>query len=123
MKWELETVQIWRSQGTNVTYGRAVGVVTSTGMNTEVGKIANMLANTEESKTPLQENQDALGKWLTIMILVIAVIIFVVGMLRGNEWTHMLLTAIAIAVAAIPEGLPAISTIIPCIRNSKNGTT
>ena len=104
---------------TNVTYGRAVGVVTSTGMNTEVGKITNMLANTEESKTPLQENQDALGKWLTIMILVIAVIIFVVGMLRGNEWTHMLLTAIAIAVAAIPEGLPAISTIILALGTQK----
>ena len=104
---------------TNVTYGRAVGVVTSTGMNTEVGKIANMLANTEEGKTPLQENQDALGKWLTIMFLVIAVIIFVVGMLRGNEWTHMLLTAIAIAVAAIPEGLPAISTIILALGTQK----
>ena len=104
---------------TNVTYGRAVGVVTSTGMNTEVGKIADMLANTEEGKTPLQENQDALGKWLTIMILVIAVIIFVVGMLRGNEWTHMLLTAIAIAVAAIPEGLPAISTIILALGTQK----
>ena len=104
---------------TNVTYGRAVGVVTSTGMNTEVGKIANMLANTEEGKTPLQENQDALGKWLTIMILVIAVIIFLVGMLRGNEWTHMLLTAIAIAVAAIPEGLPAISTIILALGTQK----
>ena len=104
---------------TNVTYGRAVGVVTSTGMNTEVGKIANMLANTEEGKTPLQENQDALGKWLTIMILVIAIIIFVVGMLRGNEWTHMLLTAIAVAVAAIPEGLPAISTIILALGTQK----
>ena len=104
---------------TNVTYGRAVGVVTSTGMDTEVGKIANMLANTEEGKTPLQENQDALGKWLTIMILVIAIIIFVVGMLRGNEWTHMLLTAIAIAVAAIPEGLPAISTIILALGTQK----
>lgn len=104
---------------TNVTYGRAVGVVTSTGMNTEVGKIAHMLANTEEGKTPLQENQDALGKWLTIMILVIAIVIFVVGMLRGNEWTHMLLTAIAIAVAAIPEGLPAISTIILALGTQK----
>ena len=104
---------------TNVTYGRAVGVVTSTGMNTEVGKIANMLANTEEGKTPLQENQDALGKWLTIMILVIAVIIFGVGLLKGNQWTHMLLTAIAIAVAAIPEGLPAISTIILALGTQK----
>ena len=104
---------------TNVTYGRALGVVTSTGMDTEVGKIAHMLANTEESKTPLQENQDALGKWLTIMILVIAVIIFGIGLLRGYEWTHMLLTAIAIAVAAIPEGLPAISTIILALGTQK----
>ena len=104
---------------TNVTYGRALGVVTSTGMDTEVGKIAHMLANTEESKTPLQENQDALGKWLTIMILVIAVIIFGIGLIRGYEWTHMLLTAIAIAVAAIPEGLPAISTIILALGTQK----
>ena len=104
---------------TNVTYGRAVGVVTSTGMNTEVGKIADMLANTEKGKTPLQENQDALGRWLTIMILVIAVVIFVVGLLKGNEWTHMFLTAIAIAVAAIPEGLPAISTIILALGTQK----
>ena len=105
--------------GTNVTYGRAVGVVTSTGMNTEVGKIAHMLANTEKGKTPLQENQDALGKWLTIMIIVIAVVIFVVGLLKGNEWTHMFLTAIAIAVAAIPEGLPTISTIILALGTQK----
>ncbi len=104
---------------TNVTYGRAVGVVTSTGMNTEVGKIADMLANTEKGKTPLQENQDALGRWLTIMILVIAAVIFVVGLLKGNEWTHMFLTAIAIAVAAIPEGLPAISTIILALGTQK----
>ncbi|SER06027.1 Ca2+-transporting ATPase [Granulicatella balaenopterae] len=104
---------------TNVTYGRATGVVVNTGMNTEVGKIAHMLVNTKESKTPLQENQDSLGKTLTIMILVIAVLIFVVGMLKGNEWTHMLLTAIAIAVAAIPEGLPAITTIILALGTQK----
>lgn len=104
---------------TNVTYGRAIGVVTAIGMDTEVGKIAHMLNNAEETKTPLQENQDALGRWLTIMILVIAVIIFGIGLLRGNEWTHMLLTAIAIAVAAIPEGLPAISTIILALGTQK----
>lgn len=104
---------------TNVTYGRALGVVVATGMDTEVGKIAGMLANTQESKTPLQENQEALGKWLTIAILVIAVVIFAIGLIRGNEWTHMLLTAIAIAVAAIPEGLPAITTIILAIGTQK----
>lgn len=105
---------------TNVTYGRATGVVVATGMDTEVGKIARMLANTKESKTPLQENQDALGKWLTIAILIIATLIFVVGLFRqGSDWTHMLLTAIAIAVAAIPEGLPAITTIILALGTQK----
>ena len=79
-------------------------MVTSTGMNAEVGKIAKMLANTEEGKTPLQGNQDALGKWLTIMILVITVIIFVVGMLRGNEWTHMLLTAMRLPLLRFQKG-------------------
>lgn len=97
---------------TNVTYGRGVGVVTATGMNTEVGKIASMLVSEKESKTPLQENQDQLGKWLTIAILIIAAIIFGVGLMQGRPATAMLLTAISIAVAAIPEGLPAISTII-----------
>lgn len=97
---------------TNVTYGRGVGIVTATGMQTEVGKIAGMLVSEKESKTPLQENQDQLGKWLTIAILVIAAIIFGIGLLQGRAATAMLLTAISIAVAAIPEGLPAITTII-----------
>ncbi|NEW62358.1 HAD-IC family P-type ATPase [Granulicatella sp. zg-ZJ] len=97
---------------TNVTYGRGLGVVVATGMDTEVGKIANMLVSEKESKTPLQENQDQLGKWLTILILVIAAIIFGIGLSQGRPATAMLLTAISIAVAAIPEGLPAISTII-----------
>ncbi|MBF0780112.1 MULTISPECIES: cation-translocating P-type ATPase [unclassified Granulicatella] len=97
---------------TNVTYGRGMGIVCATGMSTEVGKIASMLVSEKESKTPLQENQDQLGKWLTIAILIIAAIIFGIGLLQGREATVMLLTAISIAVAAIPEGLPAISTII-----------
>ncbi|MDE1549651.1 cation-translocating P-type ATPase [Jeotgalibaca caeni] len=97
---------------TNVTYGRATGVVVGTGMGTEVGHIANMLANAEESKTPLQENQDQLGKALTILILVVAAVMFVVGLLNGRNWLEMLLTSISVAVAAIPEGLPAITTII-----------
>lgn len=104
---------------TNVTYGRGLGVVVATAMDTQVGKIAHMLANTQESKTPLQENQDALGKWLTVMILVIATVIFAVGVLQGRNWTLMLLTAIAIAVAAIPEGLPAITTIILALGTQK----
>ena len=96
----------------NVTSGRAVGVVIGTGMNTEVGKIAHMLNTTEETTTPLQENLKSLGKMLTVLILVIAVIVFGVGMWRGQEsLINMLLTAISLAVAAIPEGLPAIVTV------------
>ncbi|MGP6139328.1 MULTISPECIES: cation-translocating P-type ATPase [unclassified Jeotgalibaca] len=104
---------------TNVTYGRAAGVVVGTGMNTEVGHIANMLANAEETKTPLQENQDQLGKSLTVLILVIAAIMFVVGLLNGRPWLEMLLTSISVAVAAIPEGLPAITTIILALGTQK----
>lgn len=97
---------------TNVTYGRAVGVVVATGMNTEVGHIAGMLENTEKSSTPLQENLKKLGKTLTYAIIAISVVLFVIGISSGAEsWVNMLLTAISIAVAAIPEGLPAIVTI------------
>lgn len=104
---------------TNITYGRATGVVVGTGMNTEVGNIANMLANAEESKTPLQENQDQLGKSLTVLILIIAVVMFVVGILNNRDWLEMLLTSISVAVAAIPEGLPAITTIILALGTQK----
>jgi len=97
---------------TNVTYGRALAIVTATGMNTEVGHIASMLASAEKTKTPLQRDQDRLGKTLTIMILVIAAVTFIVGLLRGRQIPDMLLVSISLAVAAIPEGLPAISTII-----------
>lgn len=101
----------------NVTYGRGVGIVTGTGMQTEVGHIAGMLDTTETTKTPLQVNLSKLGKSLTYLILFIAVIVFIVGMFRtpevsgGNRVVDMLLTAISLAVAAIPEGLPAIVTI------------
>ncbi|MFK8242502.1 MULTISPECIES: cation-translocating P-type ATPase [unclassified Facklamia] len=97
---------------TNVTYGRGLAVVTGTGMNTEVGHIASMLSSTEKQQTPLQRDQEQLGKTLTILILIIAAVTFVVGLLRGRAPLEMLLVAISLAVAAIPEGLPAISTII-----------
>ena len=98
---------------TNVTYGRGLGVVTGTGMDTEVGHIASMLESTESQLTPLQKDQEKLGKTLTYMIIGIAILTFVVGVfLRGIEWTDMLLVAVSLAVAAIPEGLPAITTII-----------
>lgn len=96
----------------NVTYGRATGVVIATGMQTEVGRIAGMIEAADETTTPLQANLTQLGKSLTILILVIAAIVFGMGMWRQAEsLIDMLLTAISLAVAAIPEGLPAIVTI------------
>lgn len=96
----------------NVTYGRGQGIVTGIGMATEVGQIASMLTNAASTETPLQANLRHLGKTLTFLILVIAVIVFIVGMLNHqNTWLDMLLVSIALAVAAIPEGLPAIVTI------------
>ncbi|MEG0550261.1 MAG: cation-translocating P-type ATPase [Vagococcus sp.] len=104
----------------NVTYGRGLGVITGTGMNTEVGKIANMLAQADETNTPLKENLNKLGKVLSIVIIGICVIMFAVGMLRGgHDWIDMLLTSVSLAVAAIPEGLPAIVTIILALGTQK----
>ncbi|WP_240404805.1 cation-translocating P-type ATPase, partial [Lactobacillus crispatus] len=104
---------------TNVTYGRGEGIVTSTGMHTEVGKIATMLNNADETDTPLKRNLNQLGKTLTIMILAICVIVFIVGVLKADSaernstlMINMFLVAVSLAVAAIPEGLPAIVTII-----------
>ena len=104
---------------TSVTYGRGEGIVTATGMNTEVGKIATMLNNADETDTPLKRNLNQLGKTLTIMILAICVVVFIVGVLKANPadrnstlMINMFLVAVSLAVAAIPEGLPAIVTII-----------
>lgn len=104
---------------TNVTYGRGEGVVVATGMNTEVGHIAAMLNNTDETDTPLKQNLNHLGKILTIMILVICAVVFAVGVLKASPadrnsalLINMFLVAVSLAVAAIPEGLPAIVTII-----------
>ncbi|MRN52462.1 calcium-translocating P-type ATPase, SERCA-type [Paenibacillus sp. LC-T2] len=96
----------------SVTYGRGVGVVTATGMETEVGKIAGYISEEESEVTPLQKKLDELGKYFTYIILGVCVIIFAVGILEGRELLDMLLTSISLAVAAIPEGLPAIVTII-----------
>lgn len=98
---------------TNVTYGRGKGIVVATGMDTEVGHIASMLQNTETQLTPLQQDQEKLGHTLTYLIIAVAIITFLVGVfLKGFPWLDMLLVAISLAVAAIPEGLPAITTII-----------
>ncbi|MEY8463708.1 cation-translocating P-type ATPase [Streptococcus merionis] len=100
-------------QNSNVTYGRGLGVVTNTGMFTEVGHIANMLANADESDTPLKQNLNQLSKVLTYAVLVIAAITFVVSVfVRGEAPLKSLMTAVALAVAAIPEGLPAVVTIV-----------
>lgn len=97
----------------NVTYGRGKGVVVNTGMSTEVGKIADMLAQADETETPLKNNLNDLGKFLTMAIIAITVIMFIVGtLINGTSFVDMLLTSISLAVAAIPEGLPAIVTII-----------
>lgn len=102
-----------------VTYGRGKGIVVNIGMNTEVGKIATMISNTEKEKTPLQEKLDSLGKILGIVALVICAVIFIVGILYGKEPLNMFMTAVSLAVAAIPEGLAAVSTIVLAIGVQK----
>ena len=100
-------------QNSNVTYGRGTGVVTNTGMYTEVGKIADMLANADESQTPLKQSLEQLSKTLTYLIIAIALVTFLVSVfIRGEQPLEGLMVAVALAVAAIPEGLPAIVTIL-----------
>ena len=102
-----------------ITYGRGKGIVVETGMTTEVGKIAGMLDSTEEQVTPLQEKLNKLGKTLGIAALLICVFIFIVGLIQGKEPIHMFMTAVSLAVAAIPEGLVAVSTIVLAIGVQK----
>jgi len=97
--------------GTAVTYGRGSAIVVNTGMQTELGNIASMLQTTTEEKTPLQQRMAELGKWLALGALVIVGIVFLVGVLRGEPLATMFLTAVSLAVAAVPEGLPAVVTI------------
>ena len=100
-------------QNSNVTYGRGLGVVTNTGMFTEVGHIAGMLANADETDTPLKQNLHQLSKVLTYAVLVIALITMGVSVFVRNEGIlPALMTSVALAVAAIPEGLPAIVTVV-----------
>ena len=101
--------------GCSVTYGTATAIVTATGMNTEMGKIADLLESEEEAQTPLQKKLAQLGKYLGILAIAACAIIFVVGIMNGIEVMDIFMTAVSLAVSAIPEGLPAIVTIVLAI--------
>ena len=98
--------------GCSITYGTATAIVTATGMNTEMGKIANLLDNEEDGQTPLQKKLEQLGKYLGIMALAACAVIFVIGIVNGIPTLEIFMTAVSLAVSAIPEGLPAIVTIV-----------
>lgn len=101
--------------GCSVTYGTAVAVVTSTGMNTEMGRIAGLLDAENETQTPLQKKLASLGKYLGIVALAASAVIFVIGIIDGIPVMDIFMTAVSLAVSAIPEGLPAIVTIVLAI--------
>lgn len=98
--------------GCSITYGTATALVTATGMNTEMGKIAGLLSGEAETRTPLQQKLAGLGKILGFVALGACLIIFIVGLLNQLDPMHLFMTAVSLAVSAIPEGLPAIVTIV-----------
>ena len=98
--------------GCSISYGTATAAVTATGMDTEMGKIANLLEGEEEGQTPLQDKLAQLGKYLGIIALAACAIVFVVGLTNGIPVMDIFMTAVSLAVSAIPEGLPAIVTIV-----------
>jgi len=98
--------------GCSVTYGTALAIVTATGMNTEMGKIANLLDSEGDSQTPLQKKLAQLGKYLGLLAIGVCAIIFIVGLVSGMKIMDIFMTAVSLAVSAIPEGLPAIVTVV-----------
>lgn len=98
-------------KGTIVTYGRGRGLVIATGMQSELGKIATLLSEGSDSKTPLQKRLTVFGKWISLAALTICVLVFVIGITRGESLLLMFMTAMSLAVAAIPETLPTVVTI------------
>ncbi len=104
---------------TNVTYGRGEGVVTAIGMDTEIGKIARMLQNAKTEMTPLQKRLADLGKILGTVSVFLCVLLFVLAVLQRRNMAEMLITAISLAVAAVPEGLPAIVTMVLALSVSR----
>ncbi|HJA93337.1 MAG TPA: cation-translocating P-type ATPase [Candidatus Eisenbergiella merdipullorum] len=98
--------------GTVITYGRGRGVITETGMQTQMGNIAGMLNDTPDESTPLQKKLDSLGKVLGIVCLAICVVIFLLGLLHGMELFDIFMTSVSLAVAAIPEGLTVVVTVV-----------
>lgn len=104
---------------TIVTYGRGIGVVSATGMNTEIGQIASMITDTGEELTPLQKRLGELGKVLSLLSLMLCGALFVIAVLQKRNIPDMLITAISLAVAAVPEGLPAVVTICLALSVTK----
>ena len=107
------------SMGTVVTYGRGMGAVHATGMQTEMGKIATILSETDEAATPLQEKLNTLGKNLGIVCMITCAIVLGVGLLRGMGLAEMFMVAVALAVAAVPEGVAIVATVILAIGVQK----
>ena len=104
---------------TTVIYGRGTGVVVETGMNTEIGKIASFLDNSQTELTPLRKKLNNLGKQLGILTIAISIMIMVIGLIQGNDLFEIFLTSISLAVAAIPEGLPTIIAMVLAIGVQK----